>query len=98
MDTQTNKEKGYARSQIADNQGNIVIFQGSKGIVIIPSDTDLIEPSHLYIGTQGDVAVLLKDDKNSIIFKNVPVGTFIRLLVIKVLSTGTSASNIIAYR
>lgn len=49
----------------------------------------------LYIGTTGDVAVTMASGATSIVFTAVPVG-LLPVQVTKVLSTGTTASNILA--
>lgn len=52
----------------------------------------------LYIGVSGDVAVIMAGDPlaagTSVVFKAVPVGT-LNLQVRRVMSTGTTATNII---
>lgn len=52
---------------------------------------------YIYVGGAGDVAVLMSGDvsPNSVIFKAVPVGTVLSLSVQQVLSTGTTATNIL---
>jgi hypothetical protein len=49
----------------------------------------------LYIGTGGDVAVTMGNG-GVFTFKNVANGTFMPIQVIKVMSTNTTASDIIA--
>jgi hypothetical protein len=71
-------------------------FQGVKAIT--PSDaTDLTSFGicGLYVGTTGDVAVTCRDGSTGT-FHAVPAGTTIKNLEITfVLSTGTTASNIL---
>ena len=51
----------------------------------------------LYVGTGGDVAVVTEDGV-TVTFKNVPSGFYIGPFYIKkVLSTGTTADNIVAF-
>lgn len=49
----------------------------------------------LYIGTTGDVVVLLSKDTVAVTFKNVPAGTVLDVAAKKVLATGTTATNIL---
>ncbi len=56
--------------------------------------TEFAETRGLYVGTTGDVAVRMAYGTD-VTFKSVPVGV-LPVQVIRVLSTGTTASNIIA--
>jgi len=63
---------------------------------VTPSDATIIPTTRgLYIGVTGNLAVKMSDDENTITFSNVPVGV-LPIQVIQVLSTGTTATNIIA--
>src|SRR5260370_62890 len=63
---------------------------------VTPSDvTDLTQPCELYIGVTGDVKVNMSGVGTAIVFKAVPVGR-LRIKVIRVYSTGTTATNILA--
>lgn len=63
---------------------------------VTPSDATIIPATRaLYIGVTGNIAVKMADDENTITFSNVPVGIF-PIQVIQVLSTGTTATNIVA--
>ena len=57
-------------------------------------DTNVNDFTCLYIGVSGDVTVRLKDDAGNVTFKSVPIG-FLPVQVKLVLSTGTTATNII---
>jgi hypothetical protein len=50
----------------------------------------------LYIGVTGDVTVDMAKTGTAILFKAVPAGTYLRIIVGKVYKTGTSATSIIA--
>ena len=62
----------------------------------------------LYVGTGGDVKVIMNskfgpngeapDAADAITFKNVPDGSFLPVIVDYVLSTGTTASDLIAIK
>lgn len=72
----------------------------TKAAVVTPSDsTNLIAngdaPRALYIGVSGDVALLMSDGSGPFTFKAVPVG-ILRVRAAKVMSTNTTATNILA--
>jgi hypothetical protein len=66
------------------------------GATVTPSDATVLTPTRsLYIGVTGNVAVRMYGSQNNITFSNVPVG-ILPLQVDRVLSTGTTATGIIA--
>jgi hypothetical protein len=66
------------------------------GVAVVPSDTG--ELAHvtraLYVGGAGHVAVRLQDG-TELTLANVPAGTLIPIRVTRVLSTGTTAGQIL---
>lgn len=60
---------------------------------VTPHDTNPNVFNALYVGTTGDVAVVTKEG-TTVTFQNVPVG-ILPVAVTKVLSTGTTASDIV---
>ena len=76
----------------------------TKAVAITPSDTiseaNNLNASALYIGTAGDVNVVLHGGKASeaVIFKNVGNGCFLPVICDYVLATGTGATNIVAVK
>lgn len=64
---------------------------------ITKSDTTVLGPvgRALYVGGTGDVAVRMLDGSTPI-FKAVPVGTILNIQFDQVLSTGTSATLMVA--
>lgn len=73
-------------------------------VACTPSDTVNIPSGAcraLYIGgpTGGgyaDVVVMVADYSTSVTFKNVPVGAVLPVSAVRVLATGTTATNIVA--
>ena len=64
------------------------------GATVVPG-ADLAHVTRaLYVGGGGDVAVRLQDG-TEITLANVPTGTLIPIRVIRVLATGTSATQIV---
>lgn len=88
---------GIINSRLISNQGSGVTLVGSKAVAITPSDTDNISPCNLYVGTGGDIKVLLQSDlETPVIFKNVPSGVFLPILAARIYSTDTDADDILA--
>lgn len=50
----------------------------------------------LYVGTGGDLAVKLVGDSTAVTFKNVSSGSILPLCALYVMSTGTTATDIVA--
>jgi len=64
-------------------------------VAVTPSDsTELQVTRGLYVGTSGNLSVVMADGQ-TIVFSSVPIGMF-PIQVTKVLSTNTTASNIVA--
>lgn len=70
------------------------------GSAVTPSDsTELNPPTRaLWIGGAGNLAVLLADDTVAITLVGVAAGTLLPISVTKVLSTGTTATDIAELR
>ena len=61
---------------------------------ITPSDVTQLNYDYYYVGTGGDFAIEFKNG-NQQIMKNVADGSYVLEYVDKILSTGTTATNII---
>jgi hypothetical protein len=77
---------------------NNPVEPGTKVVAVVPDDnTDLVTYAKaLYIGVTGDIAVVPIGQSTSVVFKNHPVGYFLGCRVARILSTGTTASQILA--
>lgn len=66
-----------------------------KAFAITPSDTEDVAtvPRSIYVGVDGDVAVLMADNTASVVFKN--ASGLLPVMVKRVLSTGTTATDIL---
>jgi hypothetical protein len=72
------------------------IYGVTKGVSITPSDTDKIQLTRgIYVGVSGNLAVL-NDDDTTVIYKNVAGGYQFGVHTTQVLSTGTTATELIA--
>lgn len=73
------------------------LTSGRRAAAITKSDSTVLEVTRaIYVGTGGDVAVLMVDDTSAVTFPNVQTGTMLELRVTKVMSTNTTASNMVA--
>lgn len=67
----------------------------SDGFAVTPGPGDLADiPRALWVGTGGDLAITLAS--GDVILKSVPDGTLLPVKPSRVLSAGTTASNIVA--
>ncbi len=66
---------------------------------ITPSDTTVYDPPlyALYIGGTGAVAVVAAETGATVTFTAVPTGTILPIQVSKVMSTNTTATNIVGF-
>ena len=66
-------------------------------VAITPADTDLaFIPRAIIVGVAGDVAVKMVDDPaTAVTIKNVPAGIPLWIRPARVLSSGTTATNIV---
>lgn len=67
---------------------------------ITPNDTeDLEKPARaIYVGGAGNLTVQLARDEDPVTFHNVLAGSVLQIVVVKVLTTGTTATNLISLR
>lgn len=68
-----------------------------RGAVITPSDGGSHNFRAIYIGTGGDLAVLMSEDGTStpVVFKNVPSGTMLPISIKQVRLTATTALDLV---
>jgi hypothetical protein len=72
------------------------IPQADRAAAITPNDSTLFtQETALYVGTGGTLVVNMWGANEETTFNNVPNGTFLPILVDKVMATGTTASNIV---
>ncbi len=70
---------------------------GENAVAVSKSDVTVLTTTRfLYVGGTGNVAVTMVGTGAAIVFKLVPAGTMLPVRVTKVLSTGTTATNIVA--
>lgn len=71
----------------------------TKAAAVTPNDDTVLTTTRaLYVGGAGAVAVRLADDSSAVTLAAVPAGTLLPIRASRVLSTGTTATNIVALR
>jgi len=72
------------------------IFTATRHAVVTKSDATVFDaPQAIYVGTGGNIALRLIGSSTAVTYVNVPSGTFLPVLADQVLSTGTTASDIV---
>jgi hypothetical protein len=74
---------------------NTTVVFPIKAVAITPSDTTILDACAIYVGVGGDVAVMPAGGTSAVTFKNAPAGSVIPLTVVKVMSTNTTATNMV---
>lgn len=68
-----------------------------KGAAVTKSDATVLPPTRaVYVGGAGDLAVIFVGDTAAVTLSSVPAGTLLPIQVNKVMSTNTTATNIVA--
>jgi len=84
-------------TRLHGNNERIVPLVASNAITVVPSDTDYLNVCNLFVGTGGDIKVLMADNlETPVIFKNITDGSFLPIFVIRVYDTDTDADDILA--
>lgn len=69
-----------------------------KGVAVTKSDATILPTTRaLYIGGAGDVAVVFADGGSAVTLAGALAGTILPVQVTKVMSTNTTATNIVAF-
>lgn len=63
---------------------------------VTPSDSTIVGCRALYVGGAGDVAIMANSDTVAVTLSSVPAGTILPIWCQKVMSTNTTATNIVA--
>ena len=84
--------------KIANNNNEVVNFSAINGESITPSDTETFERGQIFVGTGGNIKVKFISNSTPVLFKNVPDGTFMPITVVGILSTETTALDIVLIR
>lgn len=72
---------------------------GSAFVITPDDDNDLFYVTRaLYVGTGGDLVVILVDDTEEVLFANVLGGSCLPLQIKRVIASGTAASDLVGLR
>ncbi len=77
-----------------DTLGTSVGDFGTRAKAVVKNDTTKFASSRIYVGTLGNVSVETREG-DVVTFMAVPAGTVLPVMVVKVRSTGTTASNMV---
>ena len=74
----------------------MAVLVGLRHAAVTKSDVTVFDaPQAIYVGTGGDIALRLVGDSTVVVYKNVPSGSWLPVLADKVMSTDTTASDIV---
>lgn len=93
----TQNVRVIAPAQVAGRDGLPVSFVPSRAFAVSPSDTTVLMPGILYVGTGGDLVVKPANQPNEVTFLNVPDGTWFPVLVDKVMAATGATDILICY-
>lgn len=65
-------------------------------VAVTKSDSTIVNCDALYVGTTGDVAILAAEDSVAVTLPSVPAGAILPIACKKVMTTNTTASNMVA--
>lgn len=68
----------------------------TKAVAVTPSDSTVVNARALYIGGAGAVAIKTDSAATAVTLAAVPVGTVLKVQAWNVMSTNTTATNIVA--
>jgi len=74
-----------------------VFYQAENGAAVTKSDSTILQAGVLYIGTGGNVNVVTRGG-DTLLFSNVADASFLPVVVTKVMSTSTTASDMLILR
>ncbi|MDP3940173.1 MAG: hypothetical protein Q8R92_18820 [Deltaproteobacteria bacterium] len=73
-----------------------MIDVGRKLRAVTPSDSTVVNCISFYVGVAGDVAVIAQDDTAAVTLTACAAGTVYPIACNKIMSTNTTATNIVA--
>lgn len=79
-------------------QSNRVYASARDSEAVTPNDSTVLSFDALYIGAAGNVAIKHESDRAAVTFVAVPAGSILPVAGVRVMSTNTTASSIVALR
>jgi hypothetical protein len=77
--------------------GRIVNFIPSIAVAVVISDSTVLQPGLLFVGTGGDVYAKPASGASIVCFKNVPSGTFLPIYITQVGASTTATDMLMCY-
>ena len=87
---------GISFQRLFTKNGTVVNFIVDKAEAA--KTDEAVEYNSLFIGTGGNIEVIPRSSKESVIYQNLDDGVFLPVSVKKIVSSGTTASNIIGHK
>lgn len=85
-----------AQAQAIRNTGTITSFPTKAAEIVPDDDVEFAQPSTIYVGGEGDVAVVPENNPSLIVvFKGIPAGGTVPVLVRRVMETDTTATDLV---
>lgn len=74
------------------------ISSAYRAVTVTPSDSTVLPDGvrYVWVGGAGNLAVIMAGDTTAVTLTGVPVGSWLRIQVSKIMSTNTTATNIVA--
>lgn len=73
-----------------------MVGSATRSAAVTISDSTIVNCRAVYVGTSGNIALVLVEDSSAVTFKNVASGTLLPFACNKIMSTNTTASDIVA--
>ena len=84
----------FQENIIVGNDGKAINFIPSRAVAVTTNDTAILETGLLFVGVSGDVTATPSGQSTTVVFKNVPAGTFLPIYI-KLVHTDTTATNLL---
>lgn len=72
-------------------------YIATRAVAVTPSDTADNSYAYLFMGTGGNLAIIPEGGSAAVTLNNVPTGSFVWIRVKRVMSTNTTASQIVGF-
>ncbi len=76
--------------------GDIYTAPAERAVAVTPSDTTVLNCRAIYVGNGGDVAVTPLKGTDAVVFEGVQTGSILPVSARSIMSTGTTATAIVA--
>ena len=77
---------------------SLSVAPAQEAVAVTPNDSTVVLFRALYVGVGGDLAVRMQKDSSAVTFVGVLAGTILPLAVTRVMSTNTTATDIVGLK